>query len=166
MLNRLKKLSERVDGCNELVDQWLLSRKELLVAWYNLVGLKPGKQSLAALDEQALDAYCQGLVDYLSEGHFKLYARIIREIKGNGAQLATSQILPQLEANTRHIMDYYDTHLESAFDNDDFGEFQQALSGLGEAMEACFSLEDRLILMALGEEPDSSNDDSKLAHPA
>ncbi|MBJ3816368.1 sigma D regulator [Shimwellia pseudoproteus] len=167
MLNRLKNLTERVDGSNELVGQWLLDRKHLLVAWYNLVGLKPARNSLAAIDETALDAFCQGLVDYLSAGHFHIYARIIREMKGNDAQLAATQLCPLLEANTQHIMAYYDLHLESALDHDDFAEFQQALSGLGEAMESRFALEDRLILIALGIEQDSSaNDDNQLSHPA
>ena len=167
MLNQLKSLTERVDGSNELVGQWLLQRKHLLVAWYNLVGLKPGKNSLAAIDEMALDAFCQGLVDYLSAGHFHIYARIIGEIKENYAQLATTQICPQLETNTQQIMAYYDLHLESAFEHDDFTLFQQALSGLGEAMESRFALEDKLILMALDLHQDlSANDGNQLTRPA
>ncbi|AFJ48759.1 Rsd/AlgQ family anti-sigma factor [Shimwellia blattae] len=167
MLNQLKSLTERLNGNNTLVDQWLLQRKHLLIAWYNLVGLTPGKSSLAAIDEMALDAFCQGLVDYLSAGHFHIYARIIGEIKGNYAQLATSQICPQLEANTQQIMAYYDLHLESALEHDDFAEFQQALSGLGEAMETRFALEDKLMLMALELSRDlSANDGNPLTRPA
>lgn len=45
MLNQLENLTERVGGSNELVDRWLQVRKHLLVAYYNLVGLKPGKES-------------------------------------------------------------------------------------------------------------------------
>ncbi|SQC21353.1 Regulator of sigma D [Klebsiella pneumoniae] len=46
MLNQLENLTERVGGSNELVDRWLQVRKHLLVAYYNLVGLKPGKSRL------------------------------------------------------------------------------------------------------------------------
>ena len=56
--------------------------RQLLVAYYNLVGLKPGKESFMRLNEKALDDFCQSLVDYLSDGHFNLYERIIREMEG------------------------------------------------------------------------------------
>lgn len=48
MLNQLENLTERVGGNNKLVDRWLLVRKHLLVAYYNTVGLKPGKESFYA----------------------------------------------------------------------------------------------------------------------
>jgi hypothetical protein len=59
MLNQLETLTERVGGSNELVDRWLQVRKHLLVAYYNLVGLKPGKESFMRLNEKALDDFCQ-----------------------------------------------------------------------------------------------------------
>lgn len=52
MLNQLENLTERVGGSNELVDRWLQVRKHLLVAYYNLVGLKPGKESFMRLNER------------------------------------------------------------------------------------------------------------------
>ena len=75
MLNQLESLTERVGGSNTLVDRWLHVRKHLLVAYYNLVGLKPGKESFMRLNEKALDDFCQSLVDYLSDGHFTHYPR-------------------------------------------------------------------------------------------
>ena len=52
MLNQLESLTERVGGSNTLVDRWLHVRKHLLVAYYNLVGLKPGKESFMRLNEK------------------------------------------------------------------------------------------------------------------
>lgn len=52
MLNQLENLTERVGGSNELVDRWLQVRKHLLVAYYNPVGLKPGKESFMRLNER------------------------------------------------------------------------------------------------------------------
>ena len=57
MLNQLESLTERVGGSNTLVDRWLHVRKHLLVAYYNLVGLKPGKESFMRLNEKALDDF-------------------------------------------------------------------------------------------------------------
>ena len=165
MLNQLKSLTERVRGSNKLVDRWLHVRKHLLVAYYNLVGLKPGKESFMRLNEKALDDFCQSLVDYLSDGHFNIYERIIREMEGTTPYLAASKLYPLLEANTQQIMDYYDSTLENAIDHDNYLEFQQALSDLGEALEERFTLEDRLIALVLDNGLDVSNEDN-IARPA
>ncbi|MBE4854464.1 sigma D regulator [Enterobacter hormaechei] len=160
MLNQLESLTERVGGSNNLVDRWLHVRKHLLVAYYNLVGLKPGKESFMRLNEKALDDFCQRLVDYLSDGHFNIYERIIREMEGTSPFLAATKLYPQLEANTQQIMEYYDSTLENAIDHDNYLEFQQALSDLGEALEERFTLEDKLIALVLDNNLFVSSDDN------
>ncbi len=160
MLNQLESLTERVRGSNKLVDRWLHVRKHLLVAYYNLVGIKPGKESFMRLNEKALDDFCQSLVDYLSDGHFNIYERIIREMEGTTPYLAASKLYPLLEANTQQIMDYYDSTLENAIDHDNYLEFQQALSDLGEALEERFTLEDKLISLVLDHGLDVSPEDN------
>ena len=165
MLNQLESLTERVRGSNKLVDRWLHVRKHLLVAYYNLVGIKPGKESFMRLNEKALDDFCQSLVDYLSNGHFNIYERIIREMEGTSPYLTASKLYPLLEANTQQIMNYYDSALENAIDHDNYLEFQQALSDLGEALEERFSLEDKLIALVLDNDSKASNEDN-IARPA
>ncbi|MBT1871206.1 sigma D regulator [Enterobacter mori] len=165
MLNQLESLTERVRGSNKLVDRWLHVRKHLLVAYYNLVGIKPGKESFMRLNENALDDFCQSLVDYLSDGHFNIYERIIREMEGTTPYLAASKLYPLLEANTQLIMDYYDSTLENAIDHDNYLEFQQALSDLGEALEERFTLEDKLIALVLDNDVNTSNEEN-VARPA
>ena len=165
MLNQLQSLTERVRGNNKLVDRWLHVRKHLLVAYYNLVGIKPGKESFMRLNEKALDDFCQSLVDYLSDGHFNIYERIIREMEGTPPYLAASKLYPLLEANTQQIMDYYDSTLENAIDHDNYLEFQQALSDLGEALEERFTLEDKLIALVLDNDVNTSNEEN-VARPA
>lgn len=147
MLNQLENLKERVHGHHKLVDRWLNIRKHLLVAYYDLVGLKPGKESFMRLNEKALDNFCQRLVDYLSAGHFSIYERIIHKMEGDSPLLNASKIWPLLDANTQLIMDYYDSTLENAIDEDNVHQLQQALSDIGEALEARFLLEDQLILL-------------------
>lgn len=165
MLNQLESLTERVRGSNKLVDRWLHVRKHLLVAYYNLVGIKPGKESFMRLNEKALDDFCQSLVDYLSDGHFNIYERIIREMEGTSPYLTASKLYPLLEANTQQIMNYYDSTLENAIDHDNYLEFQQALSDLGRALEERFSLEDKLIALVLDNDSKASNEDN-IARPA
>ncbi|KQN59853.1 Rsd/AlgQ family anti-sigma factor [Erwinia sp. E602] len=149
MLNQLDVLTARVGGCSELVDLCLHSRKQLLVTYYQMAGLKPNKDSLTALDENALDNFCHSLVDYLSTGHFTLYERFIKELEGSEQLAQAAVIYPSLQANTDRIMQIYDSHLETAIDDDNCLEFQQALSGVGEALESRFSLEDKFIQLAM-----------------
>lgn len=167
MLNQLESLTERVGGSNKLVDRWLNIRKQLLVSYYNLVGIKPGKGSYMQLNEKALDEFCHNLVDYLSAGHFSIYERIISEMEGTSPLLAATQLYPLLEANTLEIMEYYDSSLENAIDDDNYAEFQQALSDIGEALAARFTLEDKLIVLAFDNNlNNSANDESGIARPA
>ena len=168
MLNQLEVLTARVAGCSGLVDFCLQSRKQLLVAYYQMVGIKPNKESHTPLDENALDTFCQRLVDYLSTGHFTVYERFIEEMKGSEQLAKAALIYPALQANTAKIMQVYDTHLETAIDHDNYLEFQNALSEVGEALEARFTLEDKFIQLALDKQADTppAANDSALARPA
>ncbi|MBS1207110.1 MAG: anti-sigma factor [Proteobacteria bacterium] len=167
MLDQLENLTERVGGSNKLVGHWLLVRKQLLVSYYNLVGIKPGKGSYMQLNEKALDDFCHNLVEYLSAGHFNIYERIISEMEGTNPLLAATQLYPQLEANTVELMNYYDSSLENAINDDNCLEFQQALSDIGEALAARFMLEDKLIVLALDNNLNESvNAESGMARPA
>ncbi|CAM3839373.1 anti-RNA polymerase sigma 70 factor [Rouxiella silvae] len=171
MLNRLEILTQRVGGSNELIDQWLHARKELLVSYCTLVGLKPNKEKHTPLNEKALDNFCHNLVDYLSAGHFHLYHRIVEEV--DGAQGAVSQaaarIYPALEANTEAIMAFHDSYTETEFEDDDVFAFNYALSDIGEALDARFELEDQLIALAFDRKivplPPVAND-AALVRPA
>lgn len=164
MLNQLEKLTERVGGCNELIDRWLHARKQLLVAYYHLVGIKPGKSSAGSFDEKALDNFCHGLVDYLSTCHFRIYERIIREREDIPA---INKLWKQLEANTSRIMDYYDNQLENALDHDDRRQLQQALSETGEVLASRFTIEDNIIVLTLNDvQQTEAKDNNTFTKPA
>lgn len=166
MLNQLERLKERVGGSHHLVDSWLQVRKQLLVSYYNLAGMTPGKTAYISLNEKALDDFCHRLVDYLSACHFNLYERIVAKLKDESLSVAVSRIYPQLNDNTQQIMAIYDNNLEQAIDDDNCMAFQPALSALGEALAARFTLEDRLITLALDSAQHSANDDDNVARPA
>lgn len=168
MLDQLNMLAASVGGRNALVDLWLDARRQLLAAYYHLVGIKPNKDSLSVLDDAALDSFCQKLVDYLSSGHFNLYQRLINELKSEKPLAAIVHICLTLQANTDQIMEYYDTHFETAIDDENCLAFQQALSEVGEALEARFTLEDRLILLAYNQPLPSASRPSEntLVRPA
>jgi len=173
MLNQLDILAQRVGGSNELIDQWILARRELLVAYYHLIGFKPNKEKHTLLDEDALDDFCHKLVDYLSAGHFHIYDRIVQNAddQSDTKRVISTQLYPALQANTTLIMAFYDSQLETAIDHDNYMEFQEALSGVGEALANRFALEDKLIQQALEYKAEyftsmSATNDAKLPRAA
>ncbi|MHA7848839.1 sigma D regulator [Serratia sp. D1N4] len=166
MLNKLENLTQRVGGSNELVDQWLQARKQLLVAYCTLVGIKPNKEKHTPLNEKALENFCQNLVDYLSDGHFHIYGEIIKRVEGSASpkMALTTKFYPKLQANTETIMAFHDRYTEVDIDQDVCLEFHQALSDIGEALASRFALEDHLIQLAAETlqqaQPGASNADS------
>lgn len=91
MLNRLESLTQNVGGNNDLVDQWLQARKQLLVAYYTLVGVKPNKGKHTPLNEKALENLCHNLLDYLSAGPFISTIKSFSRLKGRPAWRARRQ---------------------------------------------------------------------------
>lgn len=171
MLNRLESLTQRVGGSNELVDQWLQARKQLLVAYCSLVGIKPNKEKHTPLNEKALENFCHNLVDYLSAGHFHIYDKIIKQVEGSASPkmaLAT-KFYPKLQANTEAVMAFHDRYTEVVIDQDVCEELNQALSDIGEALASRFALEDQLIQLAAETwqqgQPGPTNTES-MSHPA
>ncbi|PSH21228.1 anti-RNA polymerase sigma 70 factor [Yersinia pseudotuberculosis] len=150
MLNRLESLTQRVGGSNELIDQWLHARKELLVSYCTVIGIKPQKEKHTPLNAKTLENFCHNLVDYLSSGHFYIYDRIIKEVEGASSpkMALTAKIHPALKNNTQTIMAFHDRYTNIEIDDDSCTEFQQALSDIGEALDARFRLEDQLIQWA------------------
>lgn len=151
MLNRLESLTQNVGGNNDLVDQWLQARKQLLVAYYTLVGVKPNKGKHTPLNEKALENLCHNLLDYLSAGHFHIYDKIIQQVEGAASLESTqaTRIYPKLQHNTEQIMAFHDRYSKAEMDDDLCLAFHQSLSDIGEMLEARFELEDQLIRLAI-----------------
>lgn len=140
MLNWLENLAKCGGGNNELIDQWLQASKGLLVAYYYLIVLKPNKGKHTLLNEKEPDVFCHPLVNYLSAGHFHVYIRIVLEGESSSALTYSG-----LNGNTQERMALYDSHLGKGIDHDSYLLFQEALSGVGEALATRFILEEQLI---------------------
>lgn len=89
-------------------------------------------------------------------------------MSGDSPMIAAAQIYPPLEANTERLMQLYDGHLQQAIDDENCMTFQQALSEVGEVLEARFTLEDKLIQLAWDNQlvPPPVANDSHIARPA
>ncbi|WWO99688.1 MAG: Rsd/AlgQ family anti-sigma factor [Candidatus Dasytiphilus stammeri] len=131
-----------------LVESLLKTRKQLLMDYYNLIGFKPQKKKIQAIDETTLINFCSHLLDYLSYGHFYVYTRILENCKSHFLKPKNSfiaKIICTLQNNTQYIMKLYDIYLCIIINDDNYLDFQNALSKVGEALTSRFILEDQLI---------------------
>lgn len=139
MLENCKSARERWGGVSNIIDRWLQERQDLLVLYCSLSdGSDRETQALR------LPQFCQILVDYISAGHFEVFEKLInegREFDDQAGLEESEAIFPKIQVTTDSILDFNDKYQET----DDLETIKPDLSGLGEALELRFELEDRII---------------------
>lgn len=94
MLKKFQQTQEQWGGSSEVIDHWLETRQSLIVEYCKLAALQPASQKtpLSSLPTPTeLQNFCQHLVDYISEGHFKIYDMVMDQWRSTGFQ-ATDEI--------------------------------------------------------------------------
>lgn len=100
MLEIRQDAQERWDGVHLLIDRWLAERRDLLEAFDSVVR----QQTIPAASAEALQVFCELLVDYVSAGHFEVYEQLMGEAESFGDRRGLGlarQIYPRLEAITQ-----------------------------------------------------------------
>lgn len=142
MLESCQNAQERWGGVNLLVDRWLQDRRELIEA-YDALGDTP--EALAA-DVNALQKFCEILVDYVSAGHFEVYEQLSNEAKAfndeRGLELADT-IYPRLDVITKFALAFNDRCDKG--DCSDCSVVASEFNKLGCLLHERFELEDCLI---------------------
>lgn len=140
----LRKQWERVE---EVLEQWLQERRELLVLYCNY-----GKNGTQAVHGDPYprwaDAkrFCQILVDYVSAGHFEVYDHLVREAEAaNGSAALAEELYPKIHETTQIALDLNDKYATEELWELHHADFPADLSRLGEALSNRFEMEDRLI---------------------
>lgn len=142
MLEDCRTAQERWGGVSEIIDKWLLERKELLIQYCKL----------SDIAEQADDAYCaplvqrlcQIMVDYISAGHFEVYDQLVKEGQEFGDKeglKSASNSFKVVDLSTEKILDFNDKYQET----DDLDNILTDLSNLGETLAARIEAEDSMI---------------------
>ncbi|MFC3022567.1 sigma D regulator [Vibrio zhugei] len=149
MLRQLKKTQEQWGGSSKVIDHWLDKRQELIIAYCKLVTLQPSaaKASMAELPTPAeLQVFCQDLVDYISEGHFKIYDMIMDKWHATGFQATTeiNETYHQISDSNDPLLNFTDQYADVS-DDDDLEDLDKDLSEIGEVLESRFGTEDYLI---------------------
>ncbi|WP_260261288.1 sigma D regulator [Vibrio intestinalis] len=149
MLNKFKQTQQQWGGSSEVIDHWLETRQKLIVEYCQLAALQPATQkaALSSLPTPLeLQNFCQQLVDYISEGHFKIYDMVMDQWRSTGFE-ATDDInstYAKIVLTTDPLLNFTDKY--AAVDKDDtLDDFDSDLSAIGEIIEVRFEVEDHLI---------------------
>jgi regulator of sigma D len=149
MYTRLQSARQQWGGSSTAIDSWLEERQQLIVSYCKLAALPPfdkQQQENQLPDQEDILVFCQLLMDYLSAGHFEVYDQIVSQcqINGNDSKSLAQALYPKISASTDIALEFNDNYAEPSADND-FATFDLDLSGLGQALEERFGLEDELI---------------------
>ncbi|GGZ24557.1 MULTISPECIES: sigma D regulator [Shewanella] len=147
MLKQLEQAEQKWGGANALVDQWLNNRRKLLVYYCKLAGLAPYEnrdKSLPCVDQ--VRGFCNLLVDYVSEGHFEVFNRVVDacDEQGQSHKALAQQLLPKIVETTDQALDFSDKYSELESD-DLLYQLDKDLAELVHALETRFQLEDRML---------------------
>ncbi|KOO10041.1 anti-sigma factor, partial [Vibrio xuii] len=90
--------------------------------------------------------FCQHLVDYISEGHFKIYDMVMDKWRSTGFEATDeiNQTYAHIVLTTEPLLNFTDRYADVPED-DDLDNFDEDLSLIGEIIEARFEVEDELI---------------------
>ncbi|MDE1515935.1 MULTISPECIES: sigma D regulator [Vibrio] len=149
MLNKFKHVQDQWGGSSDIIDHWLDNRQHVIVEYCKLAALQPcsTKTTISELPSpQALLYFCQELVDYISEGHFKIYHMVMNQWQATGFKATDeiNQLYREIIATTEPLLNFNDQYA-TVTEYDELLELDRDLSKVGEVLEVRFSLEDRLI---------------------
>ena len=142
MLESCKNAQERFNGVHKLIDRWLAEREQLIEA-YEAVKLE---QKSSNPKRKPQKDFCVILVDYVSAGHFEIYAELAEEAKAfndvRALQFAQS-IYPRIAVSTEAALAF---HERCGKDHDPACDRLAAkFKELGALLDERFELEDCLI---------------------
>lgn len=149
MLRKFKHVQEQWGGSSDIIDHWLDKRQHVIVEYCKLAALQPcnTKATVSELPSpKALLYFCQELLDYISEGHFKIYDMVMDKWQATGFQ-ATDEInlvYNKIIATTDPLLNFNDQYA-TVNEFDELLDLDNDLSKVGQVLEVRFSLEDQLI---------------------
>ena len=95
---------------------------------------------------EAIQEFCNKLVDYVSTGHFEVYKELVSrcETHGKSSLEQIELVIPKITDTTDMSLEFNDKYAENSGEVLDL--FDRHLSTLIEGLERRFELEDRLLL--------------------
>lgn len=147
-MQKFKSTQDQWAGSSDVIDHWLETRQSLIVEYSKLASLQPSLQSsqieLPTPDD--LQGFCQHLVDYISEGHFKIYDMVMDKWKATGfvATDEINQTYTKILLTTDPLLNFADKYTD-VFPEDELVDFDTDMTVIGEIIETRFAVEDHLM---------------------
>ena len=138
-------LGEALDNA---IDAWLIERQQLLSQFVALPQMSIEEDVLGAIHEM-----CETLVDYTSQGHFRVYEQLLQLImeRDPSSEDKLQDLLGQIHDTTDRIVVFDDEYGSAEkLTIQDIGHFTGRLSKLGEALTERFNREDELMALVEG----------------
>ncbi|XPF92635.1 sigma D regulator [Colwellia sp. RE-S-Sl-9] len=144
IINQVLELNEQT------INNWLLERHKVLIAYCDLAGLTPNEQNEGALPQSFyIKHFCQILMDYISAGHFDIFEKIISAYQYSAYDSSPylHEIYPKILVSTDLALQFNDKYAETILE-EHLNAFDDNLSLLGKHLEQRFELEDSLLQSA------------------
>jgi len=143
MPNHSSDPMQQFEAVEAMLTRWLKERRAVLGKYTEIVVTLDSR-----LDDNVLasrqKALCELLMDYVSAGHFEVFAELINEAErfGDGRCGLAEKLMPAIGDTTEVILAY-----EEKYGNTEGRpeKLRRDLSALGELLESRFLLEDQLI---------------------
>lgn len=134
---------ERRTTSQQMINKFVRERAQMLSLYSELAAMHP-YADLASVSD-LLTSFCEALIDYTADAHFRLYRYIDdrRERRGNVLAIA-SQSYPVILDTTQDILDFNDKY-DSAGHEINVDTLEKDLSLLGERLADRIAIEDRVI---------------------
>ena len=146
MLTNTSNPIEQEDFADKAIKLWLRQRQELIVLYCKLDSVREytPQETPIAVKVQAL---CQVLIDYVSAGHFEIYAQLLdgnKKLKEEQRNLIARN-LPEIEKSTTLALEFNDRYATVEQCERFIKRLARDLNSLGMVMVERFELEDQLI---------------------
>lgn len=136
-------VKERRKSSHQMINKFVDERTQMLSLYSDLAAQHPFNDK-AAISE-LLEQFCESLIDYTADAHFRLYRHLDekRERRQNVIAIA-SEVYPQIVETTQSILDFNDKYDEADHELT-INSLEADLSNLGEKLADRIELEDRVI---------------------
>jgi regulator of sigma D len=143
MVSENSQLVERRSQSHRLIEQLVAQRTEMLSLYNQLASIRPYDKDDQDIKD-LLEEFCEILVDYTANAHFRLYRFIDEGIEKRRAVLdLADEIYPRIVKTTEAIIAFND-QLDGG-DDGQIADLEHALSHLGEELADRIELEDQMI---------------------
>ena len=143
MSNAHAPVIERRTSSHQMIHKFVEERTRMLSLYSDLAASHPFKDPGAVTS--LLNKFCEALIDYTADAHFRLYRYIDdrQERRGNVLEVA-AEVYPIIIDTTQDILDFNDKYEAFGY-KEQVNGLEADLSLLGEKLADRIELEDRVI---------------------